>query len=181
MGFVVRVGAGPQPVRPVPPDYSGAPRCDHSGAKEVRRQRQSNGVYVAAEQCLTCGSRLRNVPKASVTNFQWLPEFDEALRAAWGERVESFYRDRRAAYEAQLAGHDRAWWDWYSEYLRSAEWAGRRAKVLARDGYRCRGCGDAPATQVHHLTYDRVGNELLFDLVSVCDRCHERCHPRGGE
>lgn len=178
MLFRVPGPAGPQPQRPIPPDYSDSPRCDHTGAKEVRRHRQSNGVYVAAEQCLVCGSRLRNVPKSSVTNFQWLPEFDEQLRSRWQERLQAFYRERREAYETAVAGHDRAWWDWYTQYLQSPAWARKRAKVLARDNYQCRGCGESRATQVHHLTYERVGNELLFDLVAVCDRCHEQCHPQ---
>lgn len=34
--------------------------------------------------------------------------------------------------------------------------------------------------EVHHLTYERVGYEMLFDLISVCDPCHEQLH-RGGE
>ena len=33
-----------------------------------------------------------------------------------------------------------------------------------------------PATQVHHLTYAHLGDELLFELISVCDDCRKRIH-----
>ena len=50
---------------------------------------------------------------------------------------------------------------------------------LARDGGKCRHVGcDADAEQVHHLTYERVGYEILDDLVSTCAACHEREHRR---
>jgi hypothetical protein len=35
-----------------------------------------------------------------------------------------------------------------------------------------------PATQVHHLTYRRWRREREFDLVSICDACHEKEHVR---
>ncbi|MCE5329646.1 HNH endonuclease [bacterium] len=30
--------------------------------------------------------------------------------------------------------------------------------------------------QVHHLTYKSFGNEELEDLVTVCEKCHEKIH-----
>lgn len=61
-------------------------------------------------------------------------------------------------------------WGSYSVYLRSRRWAVRRWFVILRDG-RCRDCG-ARGTDVHHQTYERVGNEHLSDLVLLCGRCH---------
>jgi hypothetical protein len=29
---------------------------------------------------------------------------------------------------------------------------------------------------VHHNTYERYGDESTFDLVVLCDRCHELFH-----
>lgn len=29
---------------------------------------------------------------------------------------------------------------------------------------------------VHHLTYERIGNELVSDLLVVCGECHEQIH-----
>ncbi|MDO8980306.1 MAG: hypothetical protein Q7V17_13840 [Afipia sp.] len=64
----------------------------------------------------------------------------------------------------------------YEQYLRSPEWAKRREKVLERAKGICEGCRDRKATQVHHLTYDHIYEELLFELVAVCDDCHRRIH-----
>ena len=30
------------------------------------------------------------------------------------------------------------------------------------------------ANQVHHLSYQHVGNEPLFELISVCSACHDK-------
>lgn len=64
----------------------------------------------------------------------------------------------------------------YSEYLASTEWLEKRRKVLLKCRGYCEGCGAAPATEVHHLTYAHIGHELLWELVAVCDDCHDRCH-----
>ena len=75
------------------------------------------------------------------------------------------------------------WYERYGEYLRSLAWERRRARVLRRDGYRCRwtgrhGTADDPL-QVHHLNYTRAGRERLGDLVTVCRSAHEGLH--GGQ
>jgi predicted HNH restriction endonuclease len=54
-----------------------------------------------------------------------------------------------------------------------------RQKVLNRSNHVCEGCGDAKATQVHHMNYERWGgNELLIDLLAVCADCHRKLHPK---
>jgi 5-methylcytosine-specific restriction endonuclease McrA len=140
---------------------------------------QENGVWVARVQCLTCGHGLRNVPKTSVPDFAALAEFDRPLKQRWSDRVNQFYADRARAHDAALKQHNVAWWQWYDRYLASPQWATKRAAALARDNYRCCGCGVRRATQVHHLTYARVGREMLFDLVSICDECHDLVHADG--
>lgn len=65
----------------------------------------------------------------------------------------------------------------YHEYLRSPAWARLRRQVLMRCGCVCQGCGAKPAVEVHHLTYERIGEEMLFDLVALCRECHDRLHP----
>lgn len=53
-----------------------------------------------------------------------------------------------------------------------------RAAALDRDGHRCVRC-NAPAQQVHHLTYERWQDESLEDLESLCVECHEKEHNGG--
>jgi 5-methylcytosine-specific restriction endonuclease McrA len=80
------------------------------------------------------------------------------------------------AYAARAATRRQEFWDWYSAYLQSDAWRAKRAQALKRDKGLCQGCLERPATQVHHLTYAHVGGELLFELASICDDCHERAH-----
>ena len=62
----------------------------------------------------------------------------------------------------------------YHEYLKSDRWQHLRRSVLRRDNELCI-CG-AKATEVHHKTYERLGNEPLSDLVSLCRNCHQNVH-----
>ena len=62
----------------------------------------------------------------------------------------------------------------YYEYLKSDRWQHLRRSVLRRDNELCI-CG-AKATEVHHKTYERIGNEPLSDLVSLCRHCHQNVH-----
>lgn len=64
----------------------------------------------------------------------------------------------------------------YSEYLKSPKWRALRDLVLERDKGVCQACLINKATQVHHLTYDNVYNEFAFQLVSVCEDCHNKIH-----
>jgi 5-methylcytosine-specific restriction endonuclease McrA len=68
-----------------------------------------------------------------------------------------------------------SWFREYSLFLESLRWQAVRREVLARDGYRCAYC-QAPARQVHHLSYFRLDEPAL--LVSVCAVCHSLLHRR---
>jgi hypothetical protein len=61
----------------------------------------------------------------------------------------------------------------YKTYLASREWAVRRESVRKRANGKCERCLSAEMQSVHHLTYERVGKELLTDLLGVCNPCHE--------
>ena len=59
----------------------------------------------------------------------------------------------------------------YEKYIHSSHWRHTADKRLEVDGHICCVCG-GKATDVHHLTYDRFGNEAMDDLVSLCRNCH---------
>lgn len=59
----------------------------------------------------------------------------------------------------------------YGRYRASREWALKRQAVLRRSGGLCERCL-ARATQIHHTTYERIGEERLTDLMAVCAPCH---------
>lgn len=63
----------------------------------------------------------------------------------------------------------------YNEYLNSDWWKHIRSEALERDNETCQICGN-PAEEVHHMTYVNRGNEYLFELVSLCKKCHKEYH-----
>ena len=79
--------------------------------------------------------------------------------------------DAEGAWLDERAG---SWWSKYGAYLKSSQWLALRRAVLDRDNGKCQACLSEKATEVHHLTYDHVFNEPLFDLVSVCEGCHAK-------
>ena len=68
----------------------------------------------------------------------------------------------------------------YQDYLRTPEWYRRRAVVLKFAANRCQVCySDKGALQVHHRTYERLGQELLSDTILLCESCHALFHHYG--
>lgn len=61
----------------------------------------------------------------------------------------------------------------YYQYMASREWRLKRRAVIEQYGNWCRRCLSAPIENVHHLTYERLGDEDLDDLLGVCRPCHE--------
>jgi 5-methylcytosine-specific restriction endonuclease McrA len=65
----------------------------------------------------------------------------------------------------------------YHEYIRSREWRdhpARRAELKA-SGSRCRLCNagaEDSVIEVHHRTYENLGNEQPGDLTTLCQGCH---------
>ena len=64
----------------------------------------------------------------------------------------------------------------YNEYLKSDAWREKRRLVIERQKNICSGCSIAPVQEVHHLSYDNIGDELLWQLQGVCRSCHEKAH-----
>jgi phage terminase large subunit GpA-like protein len=64
----------------------------------------------------------------------------------------------------------------YAEYISSDAWRIRRGQRLKKDRQRCQGCGSGDSLHVHHRCYDRLGNELPEDIITVCEICHGFIH-----
>lgn len=64
----------------------------------------------------------------------------------------------------------------YYEYLRSAKWQAKRLAVYQRESGVCQGYLSEPIEHVHHTTYVHLFDELLFELVGICESCHRRAH-----
>lgn len=152
-------------------------RCQH-GQTEIRRREHSNGTTHVVEQCLACGQQVNALTKAKVIRDgilpSRLPAWDEGVRQ---DHLKQQMERWQAEHERKRSEESAQWWAWYNQYLQSPAWREKRIKVLRRDNFTCLGCGKPQsATQVHHLTYDRAGQEMLFDLVSICETCHKAIH-----
>lgn len=141
------------------------------------RKVAANGSSQFTYQCRRCGQidygktgRGPWVAKPATIDIDALPLWSDDLQAASMQAV-------RLQAEAQRAERDEAWWAAYHEYMESTAWWTKRRRVLERDRHLCQGCLEDVANHVHHMTYDRLFNELLCDLVSLCPACHQKCHP----
>lgn len=153
-----------------------AEKCGHP-VTELRRRIASNGAVSFRYQCLHCGtSPQQSVPKATVRNPDQVPLFDGEIHTRWWNAREDRIRAVNQKHIRKQKAEKAEWWRWYNKYLQSTEWRVRRDLVMARCEGVCEGCRSRPAVQVHHLTYDHVGNEFLWELAAVCTPCHERAH-----
>ena len=70
----------------------------------------------------------------------------------------------------------------YQEYLQSEHWLSVREERKKIDNYRCILCGSSENINVHHLSYENIGEENIYlDLLTLCKRCHFLLHDAIGE
>ena len=61
----------------------------------------------------------------------------------------------------------------YDEYINSMAWKIKRNRMIVEASWTCQKCGATnTALEVHHLTYDNLGNEEPEDLMVLCKKCH---------
>jgi 5-methylcytosine-specific restriction endonuclease McrA len=143
--------------------------CSHPTV-EIRLRTLSNGTTAIYKQCLTCGSPYGPaMAKASLPANTALRPFDEeAQERYWSvQRVKNAEERQKKHRDSQAE---------YAEYLQGPAWKLKREAVMERERGLCQGCRHRDATEVHHLTYDHKYDELLFELVALCESCHRRCH-----
>ena len=61
----------------------------------------------------------------------------------------------------------------YDEYLQSKWWT---AWSKIYKGEKCEQCGRKYELNVHHLTYENIGDEKSSDVITLCKRCHIDFH-----
>ena len=147
--------------------------CDHAKS-HMTVDPDKNGNMRFRRQCLACGEATSNYIKRDEVirqgfAIELLPLFDKELRDKYWQSQQD---KRRKSFETEREARRVE----YDDYLRSAEWRERRNLVLERAGGKCEGCARKRATRVHHLTYVHIRNELLFELVALCDVCHAVAH-----
>lgn len=60
----------------------------------------------------------------------------------------------------------------YLRYLQSQRWHTLARAVRMRAKGKCEICLRADGEECAHLTYERIFNELMTDLLWVCKKCH---------
>lgn len=107
-----------------------------------------------------------------VHNLAWLreqchhDEYQEILRVLGWEK--------ETANEGCLSYAD------YLAYIRESPiWQSKRGHRLKMDNRRCVVCNSPEQLNVHHRTYERLGNELMADLITLCRVCHKLFHANG--
>lgn len=68
------------------------------------------------------------------------------------------------------------------EYLKTEHWQEMRRKKLRDSFYSCSLCNVRNTRlEVHHKTYERVGEEYESDLIVLCHNCHAKFHNKLGD
>ncbi len=62
----------------------------------------------------------------------------------------------------------------YKEYLQSSLWYQKREFFLKLNP-KCKKCRKE-STEVHHISYENIGNEGGRDLMALCRKCHKKIH-----
>lgn len=101
---------------------------------------------------------LRKLMKISNESGLVVPE--EVKAKSWRLYIK-YHKSRRTAYH---------------EYLQSSQWQETRDKLFEAKGKQCNRCKSLQNIQVHHKTYDRLGQEKLNDLEVLCSACHQKEH-----
>lgn len=161
-----------------PPADLYAPDCKKEW--KVRLHTISNGQLRVTLECQCCFARdtqwMVGVPKAAQQLYLLehevlaLPKTNVEGREGWFERKQKLF-ELREQWRREKFPARKDWWDWYNGYLQSDCWLKKRQLIFERDKHKCTRCGDS-ADQVHHLTYERVGQEFYDDMTSLCLSCH---------
>jgi len=149
-------------------------QCTHNFV--IAKTKTRSGICQYRQLCLKCGAVGHGgtaIPHRELTEKQKAEAVDYELR----ERILDEQREIvKAKWREDDADFNKRWWQWYNGYMQSDVWQRRRQQVLRRARGICEACQVAAATEVHHLNYNHVGREPLFDLVAVCEQCHQQLH-----
>jgi len=162
--------------------------CPTSHEFEYRYHYSEGGILQLFNQCTSCGKRADkggSLKHSTIDNFK-----EKVIRGEINKFDDDLYKNKSSVYEnynkylglkyykkqkerEEEREHDKTeWFKQHNEYLQTDQWKAIRLKVLKRDNFLCQACLDAPATEVHHLSYNHWRFELMFELLSVCSNCH---------
>ncbi|WHZ60027.1 HNH endonuclease signature motif containing protein [Metabacillus hrfriensis] len=66
--------------------------------------------------------------------------------------------------------------DNYEDYLETRHWKQFKERYAKSHKKQCTMCDEKENIHLHHITYNRVGNEKFEDVVYLCRTCHLKVH-----
>jgi len=157
--------------------------CNHH--LSVRKTTTTSNSLSFRLVCNNCGEFFTAVSKKSISNLFDLKEIkeqDDELRTKFLQRKNNFLDSNNArTHEMFNASWNHNTNRKYGEYLLTEEWRKKRQLVLNRCKNMCEGCGINQAEAVHHLTYEHIYDEFLFELIGICNKCHAKIHDKSAE
>jgi hypothetical protein len=151
--------------------------CECSGQIYVYRI-FTNGMKHWGKQCLNCG-KWRSVKQCDVPlrERSILPLFDPDISLKFQDRKQKDYGSsvqsvKQEEYQSEQEKRE--------AYYKTPAW---KMKCMTRRnvntklfGGRCEICFENRGHICHHMTYERLYNEWIFDLACVCEECHTGLH-----
>ncbi len=149
--------------------------CKNHLVQFVKKEK-SNGGLMVKKQCLNCGesdasAMFKFSDVGGKENVKSLPLFKQDL---WDNFCDVMRKEANDEWYRKRNQEREEWFVGYNEYLNSHKWKFKRQLVFKRDNNLCQACLTNKAEEVHHLTYKHVFNEPLFELTSICKRCHDK-------
>ena len=155
-------------------------RYDELGRQSLGRSRSDrldDAKYRSIEQKLYAKQRLRQPQSATLiraTVFYTSPQGRNSYSRRWDLTFEQLREEFAAARAVRSQQSTTAF---LRQQERSRITAGVRAKVFARDGYRCRHCGISTALGAvlhvdHIIPISKGGTSDLGNLQTLCQDCY---------
>lgn len=145
----------------------------HHYESESRVKLDSLGNPHFVLQCVDCGKRMsKDISAKNFTPAQLesMPKWDLELQKKFHAAAQIAWYEQKDPTEGIGKLKD------YETHLLSQKWKEMCERVMDRANRTCEGCRLKPAVMVHHLTFKRFGDEMLFDLVAICDDCRSKLH-----
>lgn len=139
-------------------------------------------AFVGPAEDLQCDACPRQITLKTRTQYQELTTTSKWVRRLLCEEcADREHRERDEAwqqkYQAQAERLRALQAMPYKDYLNTPEWDETRRRHYKRSGYRCQVCNvGGVQLNVHHRTYERLGQEKIRDLICLCQDCHTLFH-----
>lgn len=150
------------------------PRCNHTWESvEVKLQ----GMFEMRMQCSRCFQVSTEIDgrERYADGGRYRPYVQVDLEAVCGvcwDIIGDLRRDPEKPQNIKPNRSNRS--NAYLAHINSEKWRSIRRRILGRAGWVCEGCLTNKATEVHHMNYLTLGDELCYDLRALCPACHDK-------